>query len=83
MVTERYVDTRSAFEWGLVCHALAGAMREILEDWHLLVTQLEHKQLQGKLDLQVRDARGIRESTLTEHLWFSICESIDKIEDVE
>ena len=53
IVIDRFVDTRSAFEWGLVCHALAGAMREILEDWHLLVTQLEHKQLQGKLDLPV------------------------------
>ena len=50
---ERFVDTRSAFEWGLVCHALAGEMREILEDWHLLITQLEHQQLLGKLDLSV------------------------------
>lgn len=47
------MDTRSAFGWGLVCHALTGAMRDILDDWHLLVTQLEHKQAQGKLDLAV------------------------------
>ena len=53
VVIERFVDTRSAFEWGLVCHALAGEMREILEDWHLLITQLEHQQLLGKLDLSV------------------------------
>lgn len=54
MVVERFVETRSAFEWGLVCHALCGAMRELLDDWRLLVTQLEHQFLAGRLNLPVR-----------------------------
>lgn len=53
MVIERFVETRSAFEWGLVCHALSGAMRELLEDWRLLVTQLEHQHITGRLNLPV------------------------------
>lgn len=54
MVLERFVETRSAYGWGLVCHALAGALRSVLGDWHLHVSQMEHQQLQGKLDLPVR-----------------------------
>ena len=50
---ERYVETRSAYEWGLVCHAFAGAIREILEDWRLFVTQLEHQHLTTTFNLQV------------------------------
>ena len=53
MVIERFVETRSVFQWGLVCHALAGAMRELLEDWRLMVTQLEHQHLLGRLNLPV------------------------------
>ena len=49
MVIERYTETRSAFEWGLVCHALSGVMREVLEDWRLLVTQFEHQHITGRL----------------------------------
>lgn len=47
------METRSAYEWGLVCHAFAGAIREILEDWRLFVTQLEHQHLTTNLNLQV------------------------------
>ena len=60
------MDTRSAFEWGVVCHALAGEMREILEDWHLLITQLEHQQLLGRLDLSVSPLQ----TTLTSNIPF-------------
>lgn len=30
-VIQRYVETRRAYEWGLVCQALAGAMRHVLQ----------------------------------------------------
>ena len=52
-VVQRYSETRSAFEAGAVAHALAAAMRDLLADWHLFVTQLEHQMLIGKLTLQV------------------------------
>ena len=53
MTLERFVETRSAYEWGLVCHAFAGAIREILEDWRLFVTQLEHQHMTSTFNLQV------------------------------
>ena len=28
---QRFVETRRAYEWGLVCQALAGAMRHVLQ----------------------------------------------------
>lgn len=31
VVIQRFVETRRAYEWGLVCHALAGAMRHVLQ----------------------------------------------------
>lgn len=37
----------------LVCHAVAGCMRGVLQDWNLMVTQLEHQLRTGKLTLQV------------------------------
>eukprot|EP00887_Chlorella_sp_A99_P000883 scaffold5.g883.t1 len=49
---QRYVETRRAFEWGLVCQALAAAMRGVLQDWELMVAQLEHQLRSGRLTLQ-------------------------------
>ena len=37
----------------LVSHAVGAAMRDLLGDWYLMVTQLEHQLLLGKLTLQV------------------------------
>jgi hypothetical protein len=51
-LVQRYVETRHAYEWGLVCQALAGAMRGVLQDWELMVAQLEHQQRAGRLTLQ-------------------------------
>lgn len=31
MTIQRYVETRRAYEWGLVCQALAAAMRHVLQ----------------------------------------------------
>ncbi|KAK9817974.1 hypothetical protein WJX72_005158 [[Myrmecia] bisecta] len=53
VVVERFVETRSAFGWGLVCQAVAASMRSLLQDWQLMVTQLEHQMLIGRLTLQV------------------------------
>ena len=53
-IVQRFVETRSAFEAGAVAHALCAAMRDLLTDWQLMVTQLEHQLLIGSLTLQVR-----------------------------
>ena len=37
----------------LVSHAVGAAMRDLLGDWYLMVTQLEHQLLLGRLTLQV------------------------------
>ena len=50
---ERFVVTLSMYEWGLVCHAVAGAMQNLLEDWWVMVTQLECLLFKGQLTLQV------------------------------
>ena len=54
-MVQRFAETRSAFEAGAVAHALAAAMRDLLADWHLFVTQLEHQMRIGKLTLQARE----------------------------
>ena len=41
------------YEQGRVSHAVGGCMRSLLQDWHLMVTQLEHQLLTGHLTLQV------------------------------
>jgi gamma-tubulin complex component 2 len=51
-VVSRYVETRRRYEWGVVCQALAGAMRGVLQDWDLMIAQLEHQLRGGKLTLQ-------------------------------
>ena len=51
---QRFVESRSAFDAGAVAHALCAAMRDLLTDWQLMVTQLEHQLLIGNLTLQVR-----------------------------
>ena len=52
-IVQRFVETRSAFEAGAVAHALCAAMRDLLTDWQLMVTQLEHQLRIGTLTLQV------------------------------
>ena len=51
-VISRFAETRRRFEWGLVSQALAGAMRGVLQDWELMIAQLEHQLRNGKLTLQ-------------------------------
>eukprot|EP00891_Asterochloris_glomerata_P004229 jgi/Astpho2/4229/Aster-05189 len=52
VIVQRFVETRSAFEWGRVCHAVAAAMRQVLQDWQLMVSQLEHQLHINQLTLQ-------------------------------
>ena len=52
LVVSRYVETRFAYEEGLVAHALAAAIKELLWDWNLMVAQLEHQLRTGRLTLQ-------------------------------
>lgn len=51
-VVQRFVETRRQYPWGLVCQALAGAMRSVLQDWSLMIAQLEHQLHIGKLTIQ-------------------------------
>lgn len=52
VVLQRFIETRSYIEFGLVCHAVAAAMRQVLEDWLLMVTQLESQLRVGRLTAQ-------------------------------
>lgn len=52
-VIQRYTETRDCPRWGLVAQGLAGALRGLLQDWHVMVAQLEHQLHAGKLTLQV------------------------------
>ncbi|KAJ8314606.1 hypothetical protein KUTeg_006756 [Tegillarca granosa] len=60
-LTERYAPKefmidqsleKSAFEYGLVNHALSAAMRTLIKDYMVLVAQLEHQFRTGNLTLQ-------------------------------
>ena len=35
-----YVESRQRFEGGLIAHALAAEMQELLQDWRTMVVQL-------------------------------------------
>eukprot|EP00061_Rhincodon_typus_P018780 g48100.t1 len=48
----RFIEDKSSFEHGQVNHALAAAMRTLVKEYMILVTQLEHLQRQGLLSLQ-------------------------------
>ncbi|XP_052809795.1 gamma-tubulin complex component 2-like isoform X2 [Mya arenaria] len=48
----RFIEEKSAFEYGLVNHALSSAMRTLVKDYMMLVTQLEQQLRVGNLSLQ-------------------------------
>lgn len=52
LIILRFVELRSGLEFGTVCHAISAAIQSILDDWFLLVTQLEGQLLEGKLTFQ-------------------------------
>lgn len=47
-----FIEEKSSFEYGQVNHALTAAMRTLMKEYLILVTQLEHLQRQGLLTLQ-------------------------------
>lgn len=53
VIISRWCEVAMQYEQGRVSHAVAGCMRSLLQDWHLMVTQLEHQLLTGHLTLQV------------------------------
>ncbi|XP_073429959.1 gamma-tubulin complex component 2 isoform X1 [Dendrobates tinctorius] len=48
----RFIEEKSSFEYGQVNHALSAAMRTLVKEYMILVTQMEHLQRQGLLSLQ-------------------------------
>ncbi|KAG9468041.1 hypothetical protein GDO78_013853, partial [Eleutherodactylus coqui] len=48
----RFTEEKSSFEYGQVNHALSAAMRTLVKEYMILITQLEHLQRQGLLSLQ-------------------------------
>ncbi|KAI8895937.1 Spc98 family-domain-containing protein [Globomyces pollinis-pini] len=42
IVISRFIEEHSAFEYGKSHHALCASMRQILQEYHILVAQLEH-----------------------------------------
>ena len=53
IIISRWCEVAMRYEQGRVSHAVTGCMRSLLQDWHLMVTQLEHQLLTGHLTLQV------------------------------
>lgn len=51
-LTFSFIEEKSSFEYGQVNHALTAAMRTLMKEYLILVTQLEHLQRQGLLSLQ-------------------------------
>eukprot|EP00955_Chlamydomonas_euryale_P089086 364435-Chlamydomonas_euryale.AAC.5 len=51
-LAQRFVETRSGYGFPMVFHAVASAMGELLADWMMLVTQLDHQLRLGALNLQ-------------------------------
>ncbi|XP_063951039.1 gamma-tubulin complex component 2-like [Lytechinus pictus] len=47
-----FIEDKSSFEFGVVNHALCGAMRTLVKEYNILVAQLEHQFKQGQLPLQ-------------------------------
>ncbi|XP_064628663.1 gamma-tubulin complex component 2-like isoform X2 [Lineus longissimus] len=51
-IVVRFIEEKSAFEYGLVNHALGAAMRILIKDYLVLVAQLEYQHRLGQLSLQ-------------------------------
>ncbi|CAF0745851.1 unnamed protein product [Adineta ricciae] len=48
----RFIEDRLQYRYGLINHALAGALREVVQRYYVFVSQLETQQQQGQLTLQ-------------------------------
>ncbi|CAB1337939.1 unnamed protein product, partial [Coregonus sp. 'balchen'] len=68
---------KSSFEYGQVNHALTAAMRTLMKEYLILVTQLEHLHRQGMLSLQ-KLWFYIQPTMRTMEILASIASSVDK-----
>ncbi|KAJ7345362.1 hypothetical protein JRQ81_001312 [Phrynocephalus forsythii] len=76
-IVTRFIEEKSSFEYGQVNHALAAAMRTLLKEYMVLVTQLEHLQRQGLLSLQ-KLWFYIQPTLRTMEILASLASSVDK-----
>ncbi|XP_059756139.1 gamma-tubulin complex component 2 [Balaenoptera ricei] len=77
----RFVEEKSSFEYGQVNHALAAAMRTLVKEYLILVTQLEQLQRQGLLSLQ-KLWFHLQPAMRTADILASLATSVDKGECV-
>ena len=47
-----YVESRSQYQYGLTTHALCASMRSLVQEYTILIAQLEHQFRNGRLTLQ-------------------------------
>ncbi|XP_026526589.1 gamma-tubulin complex component 2 [Notechis scutatus] len=80
-IISRFVEEKSSFEYGQVNHALAAAMRTLVKEYMILITQLEHLQRQGLLSLQ-KLWFYIQPTMRTMEILASLATSIDKGESM-
>ncbi|XP_023654248.1 gamma-tubulin complex component 2 isoform X1 [Paramormyrops kingsleyae] len=73
----RFIEEKSSFEYGQVNHALTAAMRTLMKEYLILVTQLEHLHRQGLLSLQ-KMWFYIQPTMRTMEILASIATSVDK-----
>uniref|UniRef100_A0A8C6TN07 Gamma-tubulin complex component n=1 Tax=Neogobius melanostomus TaxID=47308 RepID=A0A8C6TN07_9GOBI len=73
----RFIEEKSSFEYGQVNHALTAAMRTLMKEYLILVTQLEHLLRQGLLSLQ-KLWFYIQPTMRTMEILASIASSVDK-----
>uniref|UniRef100_A0A8D3ADA3 Gamma-tubulin complex component n=1 Tax=Scophthalmus maximus TaxID=52904 RepID=A0A8D3ADA3_SCOMX len=73
----RFIEEKSSFEYGQVNHALTAAMRTLMKEYLILVTQLEHLQRQGLLSLQ-KLWFYIQPTMRTMEILASLASSVDK-----
>ncbi|XP_016336614.1 gamma-tubulin complex component 2-like [Sinocyclocheilus anshuiensis] len=73
----RFTEEKSSFEYGQVNHALTAAIRTLMKEYLILVTQLEHLHRQGTLSLQ-KLWFYIQPTMRTMEILASIATSVDK-----
>ncbi|XP_072013299.1 gamma-tubulin complex component 2-like [Amphiura filiformis] len=72
-----FIEDKFSFEYGLVNHALAGAMKTLIKEYSILTAQLEHQFKQGQLPLQ-RFWFYVQPCIHTMEILASIAHSIDR-----
>uniref|UniRef100_A0A8C1NKE9 Gamma-tubulin complex component n=1 Tax=Cyprinus carpio TaxID=7962 RepID=A0A8C1NKE9_CYPCA len=73
----RFTEEKSSFEYGQVNHALTAAIKTLMKEYLILVTQLEHLHRQGTLSLQ-KLWFYIQPTMHTMEILASIATSVDK-----